>query len=98
MHRKGKAAEDLIAWVAGKNPYMNIVYAPYSDELGVQRNLNIQRIMRSERYQKTFATRIGARGWACNADHIEFVGRTWVLSQHDSGRSDYGFWFPSRRD
>ena len=76
QHGKSTAAEDFITWVVGGNPNIKIVYASYSDELGVQRNLHIQRIMRSERYQMTLATRIGARGWACNAECIEFVGAT----------------------
>ena len=76
QHGKSKAAEDLIAWTAGKCPHIKTVYASYSNKLAALRNSNIQRIMRSSQYQRTFPTRIGERGWTCNSEFIEFVGQT----------------------
>src|SRR5437016_2855968 len=41
---------DFIAWLAGKRPHLKTIFASYSDELGVFVNMNLQRIMTSERY------------------------------------------------
>ena len=39
-------------------------------------NLDLQRIIQSERYKRIFPlTRIGGTGWQCNNELIEFVGR-----------------------
>jgi predicted phage terminase large subunit-like protein len=77
QHGKSEAAEDLIAWVAGRNPQYKIIYASYSSELGAMRNRNLQRTMMSPRYRQVFPnTLIGVNGGICNADLIEFVGHT----------------------
>jgi hypothetical protein len=39
QHGKTTTAEDFIAWVAGRNPNWKTIYASYSEELGVTRNL-----------------------------------------------------------
>jgi hypothetical protein len=54
QHGKSWAAEDFIAWVAGKNPDWKTIYASYSDDLGVLRNLNLQRLLTSQRYHHIF--------------------------------------------
>src|ERR1700730_3592324 len=75
QHGKSTAAEDLIAWVAGRNPDCKTIYASYSNELGTTRNSNLQRMMMSERYRQVFPhTRIGVPDWACNSELIEFAG------------------------
>jgi predicted phage terminase large subunit-like protein len=74
QHGKSWAAEDFIAWVAGNNPDLKIMYASYSTELGTRCNLNLQRRMMSDRYREVFPnTIVGAPGWACNSDLIEFA-------------------------
>jgi predicted phage terminase large subunit-like protein len=74
QHGKSWAATDLISWLAGKDPNMKIIFASYSDELGVRTNLDLQRIIRSPRYAAVFGrTRIGLPGWQCNSSLIEFV-------------------------
>ena len=76
QHGKSSTAIDFIAWVSGKNPDLKTILASYSAELGVRANLNLQRILESERYKSIFPlTRIGATGWQCNNELIEFVGR-----------------------
>ena len=47
QHGKSSAAEDFMAWEAGKNPSLKTIYASYSDELGVLRNMNLQRLFAS---------------------------------------------------
>ena len=76
QHGKSMAAEDFIAWVAGRNPDLKIIYASFSDDLGVRTNLALQRTIQSSPYQLAFAnTRIGESGWQCNNELIEFAGR-----------------------
>jgi predicted phage terminase large subunit-like protein len=75
QHGKTTTAEDFIAWVAGRNPNWKTIYASYSEELGVTRNLNLQRIFMSPRYQHVFGnTRVGLPGWTCNSESIEYCG------------------------
>ena len=54
QHGKSLAAEDFSAWMAGKHPDWKTIYASYSDELGVLRNMNLQRLFTSERYRDIF--------------------------------------------
>jgi predicted phage terminase large subunit-like protein len=76
QHGKSLAAEDFMAWVVGRNPDLKIIYASFSDDLGVRTNLALQRTIQSSNYQLAFSnTRIGAPGFICNTDLIEFVGR-----------------------
>jgi predicted phage terminase large subunit-like protein len=73
QHGKSLAITDFIAWVAGKNPDLKTIFASFSDELGVSVNLNIQRIMKEERYLVVFPhSRIGVPGWQCNSELIEY--------------------------
>jgi hypothetical protein len=77
QHGKSLAAEDFMAWEAGKNPSLKTIYASYSDELGVLRNMNLQRLFASQRYQHIFPNlRIGGigTGYQCNTSLIEYVG------------------------
>ena len=76
QHGKTTAAEDFTAWLAGRHPDWKTIYASYSDELGVQRNLNLQRIIQSRRYRSIFNTRIGSPGFQMNSSVIEYVGHT----------------------
>jgi hypothetical protein len=74
QHGKSWSAEDLIAWVAGRHPNWKTIYASYSDELGVMRNLNLQRLIMSERYRAIFpGTVIGQAGWQFNTSVFEYV-------------------------
>jgi hypothetical protein len=77
QHGKSWAAEDFMAWEAGKSPSLKTIYASYSDELGVLRNMNLQRLFNSQRYQHIFPNlRIGGigTGYQCNTSLIEYVG------------------------
>jgi predicted phage terminase large subunit-like protein len=76
QHGKTTAAEDFIAWLAGKKPDWKTIYASYGDELGVQRNLNLQRTIQSPRYRDIFNTRIGSPGFQMNSSVIEYAGHT----------------------
>ena len=76
QHGKSTAATDLIAWTAGREPDLKTIFASYSSDLGVRTNLDVQRIIRSPNYRAVFPhMQIGAPGWVCNSELIEYVGR-----------------------
>jgi predicted phage terminase large subunit-like protein len=77
QHGKSWAAEDFIAWLAGKNPDRKTIFASFSDDLGVLRNHNLQRLLTSQRYYHIFPNlTIGGigTGYQCNTSLIEYVG------------------------
>ena len=77
QHGKSWAAEDFISWSAGKHPDWKTIYSSFSDELGVLRNMNLQRLFASPRYQHIFPNlKIGGigTGYQCNSSLIEYVG------------------------
>jgi predicted phage terminase large subunit-like protein len=74
QHGKSEAASDFIAWIAGNHPDLNIIYASYSDALGIRANRALQRTVSSEPFGKIFSLQIGAPGWAANNDLVEFAG------------------------
>jgi hypothetical protein len=76
QHGKSWAATDFVGWVAGKNPDLKVIFASYSDDLGMRTNLDIQRMLDLPQYQKTFPdTRIGEAGWTRNSNLLEYVKR-----------------------
>jgi predicted phage terminase large subunit-like protein len=74
QHGKTEQITDFIAWVAGKRPELKTIFASYSDELGVDVNKALQRIMTSDRYVATFGYRLGESGsrWVRNTDTLEY--------------------------
>lgn len=59
QHGKSMSVIDFAAWVAGHRPDTRIVYASFSDRLGIRANLRMQRIMAREMYRRAFpATRL----------------------------------------
>jgi predicted phage terminase large subunit-like protein len=77
QHGKSTAAEDFIAWVAGKNPDLKTIYASYSEDLGTQRNVNLRRLIQSQRFRGIFGnTRIGAAGWQMSSSVFDYVDHT----------------------
>jgi predicted phage terminase large subunit-like protein len=73
QHGKSAAASDFIAWIAGNNPDLNIIYGSYGDELGIRANKALQRSVSSGPFNKIFRLQIGTPGWAANSNLIEFV-------------------------
>lgn len=56
QHGKSWAVTDLLAWISGKAPWMRIIYASFSDLLGIRCNTQLQRFFDSEKHQKVFPT------------------------------------------
>ena len=76
QHGKSWTVWDYIAWIAGKHPGMKIIFASYSEDLGVECNRDLQRTIKSDFFKAAFPdTRIDVPGWACSKDHVEFVGK-----------------------
>ena len=76
QHGRTTASLDFIAWSAGKDPDLKIIYASYSDELGTAANRYLLRILTSNVFRKIFPElKVGDTGWAANNSLIEFVGR-----------------------
>jgi predicted phage terminase large subunit-like protein len=73
QHGKSTAMRDFISWVAGNNPDRNVIFASYSDELGIETNVTVQRMIMSPRYRRIFPNmRIGDVRWQRNSSLIEF--------------------------
>ncbi len=75
QHGKTEQVTDFSAWLAGKRPDLKTIFASYSDDLGVAVNMNLKRIMTSERYVATFGHRLGDSGsdWRRNANVLEYA-------------------------
>jgi hypothetical protein len=73
QHGKSMAAADFIAWVAGKNPDLKVIFASYADALGERTSRDLQRVFASDAYIKIFGrTRVGLPGWKLTTDLIEY--------------------------
>ncbi|MEI8032994.1 MAG: phage terminase large subunit [Chlorobiaceae bacterium] len=73
---------DFLSWMAGKNPDHKVIFASFSDRLGVRANLRLQRIIESPIYRRIFPeTRLnGMDGdttgrYLRNKDVLEYVDR-----------------------
>lgn len=70
QHGKSTAVIDWLAWIAGQSNNEKIIYSSFSDRLGVRANLQIRRIINSDKYSGVFpATKIGAK---CTQDYFEY--------------------------
>jgi hypothetical protein len=79
QHGKSEFVVDLIAWCLGQDPNMRIIFASYSDHLGLRANNKLQRILTSDKFKLVFETRINEGGSAlvrsiCNNELIEITG------------------------
>jgi len=83
QHGKSEQVEDFIGWLVGMNPDTRVIYASFSDRLGVRANKNLQRRIDSDTYRELFpGTSINAENVVTkfdrplrNSDVFEFVNR-----------------------
>jgi len=54
QHGKSWGVEDIISWIAGLNPELRLVYASFSEGLGIRCNSAVQRTLMSEKYNRIF--------------------------------------------
>jgi len=72
QHGKSWAVTDFISWISGRMPQLKLIYASYSDTLGVRCNTQLQRIYDSEKYKSIFP---GLRINRSNRDTIASRGK-----------------------
>jgi len=83
QHGKSTAVIDFLSWVAGQDPDSRVIYATFSDRLGIRANLKLQKIYDSEKFKKVFPeTKINTLNAVTvsgqtlrNREIIEYVGR-----------------------
>src|SRR5262249_38329958 len=87
QHGKTEQITDFTAWVAGKRPESKTIFASYSDELGVDVNKALQRIMTSDRYIAIFGYRLGESGsrWIRNTNTLEYPNLSGSFSNRTVG-------------
>lgn len=67
------AVIDWISWIAGQSPNEKVIYASFSDRLGVRANLQLQRTISSDKYKQIFPeTTLGQR---CTQEFFEYDGQ-----------------------
>lgn len=83
QHGKSWTIVDFIAWLAGRDPDRQTIYASFSERLGIRANLMLQRMYDSPKYRATFPdTRIASRNAVTisaqtlrNREILEYEGR-----------------------
>jgi hypothetical protein len=82
QHGKSEQIRDFVAWLFGVDPNLKVIFASYSDELGVSTNTQLQRVLQSEQYHDVFyrtnLAKLGGRdpaGARRTHNLIEFIGR-----------------------
>lgn len=81
QHGKSWSIEDIVSWIAGKDPDLRMVFSSFSDYLGVRCNSYLQRTLLSEKYHKVFPeTNINPKNVVTLATHyrrnssmVEFI-------------------------
>jgi predicted phage terminase large subunit-like protein len=82
QHGKSHSVIDLVAWLAGLDPTLQVIYASFSDRLGIRANLRLQRTFDGVLYKELFpGTRINESNVVTLADRalrnreiMEFLG------------------------
>ena len=75
QHGKSWAISDFIGWIIGLNSTLRVIYASYSDTLGIRCNLAQQRAIEGDKYKKIFpGIELGNRADKIirNNNHLEF--------------------------
>jgi hypothetical protein len=82
QHGKSLSVIDFISWAVGHDPELRVIYASFSDRLGIRANLRLQRSLDSKNYNLIFpGTMITAKHIVTIAKHhlrnhevLEFIG------------------------
>ncbi len=54
QHGKSRMVVEFLAWLAGKDPDLKVIFASFSDRLGIRANRDLQRIYANRRYRTIF--------------------------------------------
>lgn len=80
QHGKSTQVQDLVSWLLGLDPSINVIFTSYSERLGIRANLKLQRNFATAAYQSIFpdtkmpelGREIGSK--QRNHNMIEFLG------------------------
>jgi len=80
QHGKSTAVIDFLAWAIGQSfligrEDLKIIFASFSDRLGIRANLRLQRILNNPNYWKSFGRLLGGSFQRQNSDIIQFIQR-----------------------
>lgn len=82
QHGKSEATTDIISWIAGRNPDLKIIFASFSQRLGIRGNLKLQRIYTKKVYKDIFPdTKINSKEnisentYLRNREILEYVNK-----------------------
>lgn len=89
QHGKSWIVSDLITWFAGKSSTLRMIYASYSELLGIRCNTHAQRFFDSPKFQKVFPnfgisksnTVTVSHRARRNSNHIEFMDSDGVATE-----------------
>jgi predicted phage terminase large subunit-like protein len=54
QHGKSTQVQDLVSWLCGLDPDINVIFSSYSERLGIRANLKLQRTFDSPSYKSIF--------------------------------------------
>lgn len=75
QHGKSVTVTDFISWIVGLNRNLKVIFASFSDRLGLRANLRLQRIFGSEKFLGVFGPQALLQGGMLqNSKIIEFAG------------------------
>lgn len=84
QHGKSRSVSEFLAWLMGKMPDLAIIYASYSDRLGVRANRFLQRTIDSEKYKNVFPeTKLGTERVATLSGRALRNNEIFELVDHD---------------
>src|SRR6516165_11742838 len=58
QHGKSTTVIDFISWMVGHHPALKIIFASFSDRLGIRANLRVQRLCGSDKHNAIFGRRV----------------------------------------
>lgn len=84
QHGKSRAVSEFLSWILGKMPWIRIIFASYSDRLGVRANRFLQRTIDSEKYQRIFNNvMLGSQKVATLAGRVLRNNEIFEIVDHD---------------
>jgi len=85
QHGKSRAVNEFLSWLLGKMPSLSIIFASYSDRLGVRANRFLQRTIDSQKFQNIFENNVqlGTTRVATLADRVLRNNEIFELVGHE---------------
>jgi predicted phage terminase large subunit-like protein len=74
QHGKSTTAVDFLSWILGHRPGLKVIFASFSERLGIRANIRLQRVLVSPRWQGVFDWNILGDGLQRTSKFMEFIG------------------------